>query len=159
MARSAGQASLGLSVGRPRGMSRGMKVFISHAHEDEALVRRIAEGLQRSGLDVWLDELNVMPGDNFAERISRALDESQAMVVVITANALRSPWVRREIEYALGRESYSGRVVPVIAAPQSEVPEEKIPWILRRFQFVVLHDPGQEDEGIRQIAAALRKAS
>ncbi len=138
-----------------------MKVFISHAHEeeDQAVVRRIAEGLRSAGLDVWYDEWEIWPGENFAGKISHALDESQAMVVVITPNSLRSPWVRREIEYALGRESYSGRLVPVIAGRREDIPDDQIPWILKRLRMVVLADAEREAEGIQEIAAALSKAS
>jgi len=136
-----------------------MKVFISHANEDMAIARRIADGLKKMGLEAWLAESEILPGENFAAMISDALDDSQAMVVIITPNALRSPWVRQEIEYALGKQSYSGRVVPVVAGPAGEMPSDRIPWILRRLQMIVLPDAEPQDEGIRQIAAALRKAS
>ena len=138
-----------------------MKVFISHAHDerDQAIVRRIAEGLRGQGLEVWYDEWEIWPGENFAEKISQALEESQAMVVVLTPNALRSPWVRREVEYALGSESYSGRLIPVIAGRKEDIPEDQIPWILKRLQMVVLPDAEREPEGIQQIAAALSRAS
>jgi hypothetical protein len=136
-----------------------MKVFISHAHEDQSLVRRIAQGLQKNGLDVWLDETEIMPGENWAQRISEALEESQAMVVVITPNTLRSPWVHREIEYALGKKSYRRRVVPVIVGPEDDIPADAIPWILRRLKMVMMPAAEREDEGIREIAAVLRAAS
>jgi len=136
-----------------------MKVFISYAREDAAVARRIAEGLRSAGLEVWYDESEIMPGENFAEKISQALEESQAMVVVITRNALRSSWVRREIQYALGRESYSGRLVPVIADRMEEIPENQIPWILKRLKMIVLPEAGREAHGIQEIAAALDKAS
>jgi hypothetical protein len=136
-----------------------MKVFISHSYEDQSLVRRIAEGLRKNGLEVWLGETDLMPGENWAQKVSKALDDSQAMVVVITPNAMRSPWVHQEIAYALGQKRYRGRVVPVIVGPEDDIPADAIPWILRHLKMVVLPGAAQEDEGIRQIAAALRAAS
>jgi len=136
-----------------------MKIFISHAHEDVEVARRIAEGLRSTGLDVWLAESEIMPGENYAERISQALGDAQGMVVVLTPHALRSPWVRQDIEYALGNQRYSGRVVPVVAAPEGDVPPNEIPWILRQLQMVILTGPEPEAERISQIAAVFRKAS
>jgi hypothetical protein len=136
-----------------------MRVFISYTHEDKELAGRIAHGLQREGLDVWYGETELLPGDNFAQKMSEALESSDAMVVVITPDALQSPWVRREIEFALGNIAYRGRVIPVLAGRMEEVGEEQVPWILRKLQMVKLSDAEEEDEGINRIATVLRKAS
>ena len=131
-----------------------MKVFLSYAHENEALARRIADVLREAGLDVW-DRRDILPGDNWAEKVSHALNESQAMVVLITPESLRSEWVRREIEYALGNKRYSERLLPVFVGPRENIPPDEIPWILERLQAIELTTPEEEEEGIRQIAEAL----
>lgn len=79
-----------------------LKVFISHAHQDAALAARVAQALQGSGLEAWDADTNLLPGDNWAAEVARALEESQAMVVLLTPDAIDSVWVLREIEYALG---------------------------------------------------------
>jgi hypothetical protein len=132
-----------------------MKVFISHSNQDNLLARKIARVLQEEGLEVW-DEQNILPGDNWAGKVAEALDESQAMVVLLTPHALASEWVRREIEYALGKENYTKRVVPVVVGQLSE---ESLPWILRRLNMIRLAEPAREDEDIQRIADVLSKAS
>ena len=132
-----------------------MKVFISHSNQDNLLARKIARVLQKEGLEVW-DEQNILPGDNWAGKVAEALDESQAMVVLLTPHALASEWVRREIEYALGKENYTKRVVPVVVGQLSE---ESFPWILRRLKMIRLAEPAREDEDIQLIADVLSKAS
>jgi hypothetical protein len=132
-----------------------MKVFISHSNQGNLLARKIARVLQEEGLEVW-DEQNVLPGDNWAGKVAEALDESQAMVVLLTPHALASEWVRREIEYALGKENYTKRVVPVVVGQLSE---ESLPWILRRLSMIRLAEPAREDEDIQRIADVLSKAS
>lgn len=131
-----------------------MKVFISHTDQDTALARKIAQGLEKAGMDVW-DDQNILPGDNGAAMIGEALEQAQAMVILLTPQALASKWVRLEIEYALGKESYSHRVIPVVVG---QVPEDTLPWILRRLQMIRLAEPAMEDEGIQRIADELRKA-
>lgn len=135
-----------------------MKVFISHAQQDDALARKIADALQKDGLDVW-DNRYLMPGDNWAEKVSRALNESNAMVVLVTPEALQSEWVRREVEYALGKKEYNQRLIPVLVGPREYIPQEKIPWILRRLKAVELLSPDEEEESIREIKETLLKAA
>ena len=79
-----------------------MKVFLSHAHTDTPLANRVSEALREKGLDVRDPELDLLPGDNWAAEVARALEESQALVVLLTPDAEGSPHVRREMEYALG---------------------------------------------------------
>ena len=50
--------------------------------------------------------VTVLPGDNWPNKVDQALQESDAMVVLLTADALRASWVRREIQYALGEQKY-----------------------------------------------------
>ena len=131
-----------------------MKVFISHAPTDEPLVKKIAAALEEAGLEVWDATRNLRPGDNFANGIGRALQESEAMVVLLTHDALRSDWVRREVDYALGEQSYARRLIPVLVGDPEELPMEDVPWILRRLHMIKLDEPAKEEK-IRQIAQAL----
>ena len=136
-----------------------MKVFISHAHTDEPLVKKVATVLEDAGLEVWDDTREIMPGDNWADKVAQALQDSDAMVILLTPDALRSRWVRRDIEYALGEQSYRKRVIPVLVGDPQEFPREDVPWILRHLQMIKLAEHSREEEGIRQIAQALLEAA
>ena len=136
-----------------------MKVFISHAHKDAALARKVATVLRESGLDVWDEEYEIMPGENWAEKISEALRESEAMVVLLTPEALESSNVLWEIGYALGKESYEKRLIPVIVGNPDMLPQDKIPWILRRLRMVNLPEQGKDEESIRKIASVLKEVA
>jgi len=132
-----------------------MKVFISHAHTDEPLVRKVAAVLEDAGLEVWDDTREIMPGDNWADKVARALQESDAMVILLTPDALRSRWIRRDIEYALGEQSYRKRVIPVLVGDPQEFPREEVPWILRHLRMMKLAEHAQEEGGMLHIAQAL----
>lgn len=135
-----------------------MKVFISHALTDTKLAKRVADSLKEAGLQVW-DVSDVLPGDNWAAEAGHALQESDAMVVLLTPDSLRAPNVSHEIGYALGREDYRGRLIPVIAATPEELPQHEIPWVLKRFQMIELPDGEHDEEGLRKIAEALTRAA
>ncbi len=136
-----------------------MKVFLSYTHNDSFLAKKIASALVKKGLDVWNAETEILPGDNWAEKISNALKESDAMVVLVTPESLESRIVRREIEYALGDKSYNKRVIPVLIGSEENLSVESIPWILRKLQMIRLSKPEQTDEGINQITEALKLAA
>jgi len=133
-----------------------MKVFISYAHEDREIAKRLVRQLEGAGLEVW-DDSSILPGDNWAEKVSQALKESQAMVVLVSVAALDSEWVRREIEFALGTKEYRGRLIPVFVGRRDDIPEDKLPWILRRLHGVELTDQAEE-ESLEQVVHALSHA-
>ena len=133
-----------------------MKVFLSHSHADAPLAARVSEALQRSGLEVWDTDVNVLPGDNWAAAVARALEESEAMVVLLTRDAINSPYVRREIEYALGAKRYSNRLIPVAVGDRERLPTHEIPWIVRQLPWVELQDREIGDPDVKSIADAIR---
>ena len=134
-----------------------MKVFISHAATDAKLAKRVAHVLREAGFQVW-DETQILPGDNWGTQLAEALQESEAMVVLLTPNSLHAPNLSHEVGYALGNEGYEGRVIPVLTASPEQLPKEDIPWILHKFHMIHLQDQGKDEEGLRSIAQALQEA-
>jgi hypothetical protein len=135
-----------------------MQVFISHAYSDAKLASRLAKTLRESGLKVW-DDTQILPGDNWGKKLGEALQESDAMVVLLTPNSLNSPSLSFETGYALGDQNYKGRLIPVIAAPRGELPYEAIPWIFQKFNMVYLSDPEKYEEGFKKITQMLKEAA
>ncbi len=68
-----------------------MKVFLNYPHDDEALAERFRKALADSGLEVFGPGRDHLPGENWASEIARALEESEAMVVLLTPAATNSP--------------------------------------------------------------------
>ena len=125
-----------------------MKVFISHAYTDDPFVRKVAAGLEEIGLEVWDATREILLGDNWTDRVAQALKESEAMVVLLTPDALRSSSVRWEIAYALGEQSYRNRLISVLVGDPEELPKEDVPWILRRLHMIDMNEYVEEEEGI-----------
>lgn len=135
-----------------------MKVFISYAYADQTLANKVSKALKQAGLDVW-DGTEILPGENWAEKVGEALHESQAMVVLLTPASLHSNNVKYEIGYALGDEDYSRRIIPVIATSPDKLSKEQIPWILNKFQMVRLGKPHKEEEDLKKIAQLIKEAA
>ena len=132
-----------------------MKVFISHSHTDSALAARVSEALRDDGLEVWDPDVDVLPGDNWAEKVAQALRKSQAMVVLLTPAAVDSPYVRRDMEYALGAKRYSNRLIPVVIGGREQLPPDSVPWIVRHMPWVELEDSESGFPEVKPIAEAI----
>ncbi|MCY3841106.1 MAG: toll/interleukin-1 receptor domain-containing protein [Gammaproteobacteria bacterium] len=130
-----------------------MKVFLSYAHDDADLAGRVCKALANSGLDVTDPDRDHLPGENWAGEVARALEESEAMVVLLTPAAVSSPDVKRNIEYALGAKNYSNRLIPVVVGDREHFPAAEVPWIVRRMPWFELHDT--EPPKIEPIAEAI----
>lgn len=140
-----------------------MKVFISHTHSDQGLAHKVAAILEQAGLEVWDATREILPGDNWAQEVSNALQESQAMVVLLTPDSVRSEWARWEmrwdIEYALTRKRFRRRLIPVVAGDPSVLDTDDVPWILRRQKMINLTEHENEEDGIREVARTLLQAA
>jgi hypothetical protein len=72
------------------------KVFISHAHEDNAVCVPLLEALKAWGVDYWFDYESMSAGSSLSERIQHAITERDIFVRVCTRAAQRSYWVKLE---------------------------------------------------------------
>ena len=89
--------------------AQGPRVFLSHNSADKPLARRVARRLHHAGAAVILDEVDLEPGQPLTESLRQEISRSTHLVVIWTATAAVSEWVRREIEFA--RSKPSGPVV------------------------------------------------
>jgi hypothetical protein len=136
-----------------------MKVFLSHGQRGLPIARKVAVELAQAGLSVWLAEDEILPGDNWGERVSTALAECDAMVALLTGDAVSEDSVRWEIGYAMGQQTYRERLIPVLVGSEAEVPGDRLPWILERFQHLRLRRPEDAPQLARSIARLLMTPS
>ncbi len=102
------------------------RIFLSHATADSAFATKLAEDLRAFGVDVWLDSSHIGPGD-FVSRISSAL-QRDVLLLVLTPNAIESPWVRQEMNAAITREHQKLMLPPIVVMAQP-CPESDIPGL------------------------------
>lgn len=74
-------------------------VFVSYARTDIAVARLVAQNLRSAGHSVWFDE-EIPANRAYADVISEKLDEAKAVVVLWSADAALSHWVRSEANRA-----------------------------------------------------------
>ncbi len=76
-------------------------IFISHARSTVAQARQIGQALTTLGYSVWIDD-ELPSHRTYGEVLEEQLDLAKAVVVVWSAAAARSQWVRSEADRARG---------------------------------------------------------
>jgi hypothetical protein len=99
-----------------------MRIFISYAEPDRDFALMLSERLKRAGHDVWLDIENLYPGDNWQLAIGQALEDSEAIVALVSPEWVNSEVYNAQFAYALGGKKYKDRLIPVLVRPTEEFP-------------------------------------
>ncbi|MDR2566220.1 MAG: toll/interleukin-1 receptor domain-containing protein [Bifidobacteriaceae bacterium] len=115
-----------LAVGRqqPSGGSQGEAAgpFLCHASEDKSFARELATALRRTGVNVWLDEWELVPGDSLIEGVFvHGIQPAGALVALLSEASICKPWVRKELNVAISRSlSEEFRIIPVLLGGLTE---------------------------------------
>ena len=87
------------------------RAFVSHSTADDSYVAEMDSFLRAAGFDeVFNDASAIKPDEQFWPAIEKGIADCDTFVVVITAAATNSEWVRREV--ALARR-FGKRVIPI----------------------------------------------
>lgn len=99
------------------------KIFISHASEDKPFVRPFAEKLRANGVDAWIDEWEIKPGDKIVQKIFvEGIDRCDAFLVVLSKTSVEKPWVKEELDTAVVKRIEEDTKIIPIRIDDCEVP-------------------------------------
>lgn len=112
--------------------ARGLVVFICHASEDKAAARHLYKRLLADGYSPWLDEENLLPGQDWNVEISQAVRRADVVLVCLSQRSIaKTGYVQREIRIALdaAEEQPEGALYIIPARlEQCQVPERLSQW-------------------------------
>ena len=130
---------------------RPLKVFLCHAHEDKPFVREVYQRLVADGVDTWLDEEKLLPGQDWDAVIKKALQEADAIVICLSRTSVsREGYVHVEIKEAL--ENAKKKPFGTIFVIPAKLDDCDVPSYLRNWHWVELFS----ENGHERLMRALR---
>jgi hypothetical protein len=78
--------------------------FISYSSADKRFALRLYDALQAKGIRCWLDEKQLLPGDDISRELERGIHLWDKFLLCASKNSLTSWWVEDEIKTTLEKE-------------------------------------------------------
>lgn len=101
--------------------------FFSYSREDSEFALRLAADLRAAGASVWIDQLDIDPGQLWDRAVQSALESSPSVLIILSPASVKSDNVMDEISFALDQKK---ALIPVLYR------DCDIPFRIRRFQHI-----------------------
>lgn len=101
--------------------------FFSYSRQDSEFALRLASELRAAGASVWLDQLDIRPGQRWDHSVEEALRDCPCLLVILSPESIDSTNVMDEVSFALEEKKI---VIPILYR------ECKLPFRLRRLHYI-----------------------
>jgi hypothetical protein len=135
-----------MSNRRPR-----LKVFLCHDSSDKPRVRSLYRRLAADGVEAWLDEEKLLPGQDWHAEISKAVRAADIVVICLSNQSItKEGYVQREMKFALdvAEEKPESSIFIIPARLEDCI----VPERMKRWQWVDLFSEG----GYEKLMKSLR---
>lgn len=105
--------------------------FFSYSREDSEFALRLANDLKAAGSAVWIDQLDIGPGERWDRVVQQALESCPSVLIILSPASVNSNNVMDEVSFALDQQK---AIIPVLYR------DCDIPFRIRRFQHVDFRD-------------------
>lgn len=131
--------------------SRKLKIFLSHSPADHKLIQTLRRRLKTDGIEPWLEQENILPGQNEKREIRQAINNSDVVIICFSSKSVDAIGsLQREIKLAfeISQEYPEGAIfiIPV------KLDECEIPVRLNELSEVKYY----EETGYETLLKALR---
>jgi len=136
--------------------SRKLRVFLCHSSQDKSIVRELYQRLlAEDWIDPWLDEVKLLPGQDWDMEIEKAVEAADAVIVCLSNGSVsKEGYIQRELKFVLdiALEKPEGTifVIPLLLN-KCEVPRR-----IRSWQYVNYFPKAKRDQSFGQLLESLR---
>ncbi len=109
-----------------------LRVFLCHSSSDKPYVQKLYQRLKSDNFDPWLDEENLLPGQDWKLEIPKAVRKADIVIVCLSRNSVtKAGYVQKEIKDALdiADEQPEGTIFLIpLKLEECEVPDRLSRW-------------------------------
>lgn len=136
-------------------MPEKLRVFICHAKEDHPVVNELVARLPADEFDVWIDDKDLHPGEDWELKIREAVEQADAVIVCLSSKSVKKiGYVQKELrlilDIALLKPEGMIFVLPV------RLDECTPPHNLKRLQWADYFPENAREEAFKRILDSLR---
>ena len=131
---------------------RPLRVFLCHSKHDKEMARTLYRNLRQMQFQPWLDEEDILPGQDWEQEIREAVHKADVVVICLSqASVTSTGYMHKEVRFALDAAEYQPEksifMIPV------RLDDCTVPSRLERWQWVNLY----EGTGYQQLMKALQR--
>ena len=88
-----------------------MPIFISYSHQDKDFTDNLARNLVGNKHNIWIDTWEINAGESLIDKIQNAIDNADAILVILSKYSTTSEWCKKELNSGLLRELEEKKVL------------------------------------------------
>jgi len=115
-----------------KGNKNNFQIFLCHANDDKPTARILYDRLTKDYIDVWFDEENLLPGNEWEMEIPKAIRKSDIVLVLLSNHSVtKEGYVQKEIKFALeaANEKPEGAIFIIpLRLENCKVPQSLSKW-------------------------------
>jgi HEAT repeat protein len=105
-------------------------IFLSYRSTEADFALQFAADLKNAGVKLWMDRIELKPGDDWQHELQLALDACAAVIAVVSPEYMKSKYCMRE----LTRADMNGK--PILPVLLRTIPRTEWPLELQRHQYI-----------------------
>jgi len=125
-------------------------VFISYSRKDKVFIQKLNDALDNAGVNAWVDWEGIELASDWMQRITAAIQGSDAFLFVMSPDSLKSKVCAEELE--LGIKS-NKKIIPILFRDPAK--DSKIHPVLGSTNWVYLRKKDNFDETIPRLIEAI----
>ena len=125
-------------------------LLLSYKHEDSSVALKLANALKGLDVNVWIDRFELMPGDNWLEKVEQGLATNDVIGVLLSKQSIESPFVQQELKMALNLKGDRLKILPIL------LEDVVVPQFLSAYQLIDLREQNNYATQMQQIVLRLK---
>jgi len=122
-----------------------LSVFLSYSRKNSDSANEIADAIHAAGYRVLIDREDILPSENWKERLEKLINEADVVVFLLSPESLESDVCKWEVQHAAMRGK---RLIPAVL---EEPLNEEVPLFIQELNYLFLRSQSERYENLSRL--------